>query len=155
MKLSYSRVNFTNILRKFCAQFLHLNFRFELFLAQEYWRKCAHKMLVKWTHPRWQQKKRIQQQLLLTFLASNQLLHSFIITIHSTRWYAGLFVFRPISFLSMLTKLSRVFLPSWHSVILTNLLPYFLKPMLFILFYLINYDSARRFPTRILNAQDI
>jgi hypothetical protein len=126
MKLSHPRVNFTNILRAiFCtkvlhAAFLHLNIRFELFLAQEYWRKCAHKMLVKSTHPRWQQKKRIQQQLLLTFFASNQLLHSFIIT----RWYAGLFVFRPISFLSMLTKLSR-FLPSWHSVILTNSLSAF------------------------------
>jgi hypothetical protein len=29
--------------------FLHLHFRFELFLAQEYWRKCAQKMLVKLT----------------------------------------------------------------------------------------------------------
>jgi hypothetical protein len=29
--------------------FLYLHFRFELFLAQEYWRKCAYKMLVKLT----------------------------------------------------------------------------------------------------------
>ncbi len=36
--------------QKFFAQlFLHLNFWFELFLAQEYWHKCAHKMLVKLT----------------------------------------------------------------------------------------------------------
>jgi hypothetical protein len=41
--------HFTKVLR---AVFLHLNFRFELFLAQEYWRKCAHKMLAKSTHPR-------------------------------------------------------------------------------------------------------
>jgi hypothetical protein len=29
--------------------FLYLHFRFEFFLAQEYWRKCALKMLVKLT----------------------------------------------------------------------------------------------------------
>jgi hypothetical protein len=29
--------------------FFYLHFRFELFLAQEYWHKCAHKMLVKLT----------------------------------------------------------------------------------------------------------
>jgi hypothetical protein len=29
--------------------FLNLDFGFELFLAQEYWRKCAHKILVKLT----------------------------------------------------------------------------------------------------------
>jgi hypothetical protein len=32
--------------------FSHLHFRFELFLAQEYWRKCARKMLVKLTTQR-------------------------------------------------------------------------------------------------------
>ncbi len=36
----------TKVLRQ---AFLYLNFRFELFLAQEYWRKCAHEMLVKLT----------------------------------------------------------------------------------------------------------
>ncbi len=47
-------LNFTNFLR---AAFLYetfvlfcgLHLRFDLFLAQEYWRKCAHKMLVKLT----------------------------------------------------------------------------------------------------------
>ncbi len=29
--------------------FLYLHFRFELILAQEYWSKCAHKMLMKLT----------------------------------------------------------------------------------------------------------
>jgi hypothetical protein len=50
-------VNFTNILRalfwykSFAQSFfvLTLHFRFELLLAKEYWRKCAHKMLVKLT----------------------------------------------------------------------------------------------------------
>ncbi len=36
----------TKVLR---ASFLHLNLRYELFLAQEYWRKCSHRMLVKKT----------------------------------------------------------------------------------------------------------
>ncbi len=31
------------------AAFLYLDFMFELYLAQDYWRKCAHKMLVKLT----------------------------------------------------------------------------------------------------------
>jgi hypothetical protein len=36
--------------QKFCAKlFLYSHLRLELFLAQEYWRKCAHKMLVKLT----------------------------------------------------------------------------------------------------------
>ncbi len=30
-----------------CKIFMYLHIRFELFLVQEYWRKCAHKMLVK------------------------------------------------------------------------------------------------------------
>ncbi len=42
----YKQLFRTKVLR---AAFLYLNFRFELFLEQEYWRKCAHKMLVKLT----------------------------------------------------------------------------------------------------------
>jgi hypothetical protein len=36
----------TKVLRK---AFLYLDYRFKLFLSQEYWCKCAHKMLVKLT----------------------------------------------------------------------------------------------------------
>ncbi len=49
-------VNFTNILRAaFCTKvsrkaFLCLDFRFDPFLAQEYWRKCAYKVLGKTDH---------------------------------------------------------------------------------------------------------
>jgi hypothetical protein len=42
----YARLFCTKVLRQ---AFLYLHFRFELFLAQEYWRKCTHKMLVKMT----------------------------------------------------------------------------------------------------------
>ncbi len=35
--------------KSYSQSFLYLHIRFELFLAQEYWRKCAHKMLVKLT----------------------------------------------------------------------------------------------------------
>ncbi len=40
----------TKVLRE---PLLCLHLRFELFLAQEYWRKCAHKMLVKLTTSQW------------------------------------------------------------------------------------------------------
>ncbi len=56
--LRLSWVNFTNILRaafsyeSFVRSFLYLHFRFELFLAQVYWGKCAHKLLVKLTPSR-------------------------------------------------------------------------------------------------------
>ncbi len=42
----YTRLFRTKVLRE---AFLYLNFRFELLLAKEYWRKCAYKMLVKLT----------------------------------------------------------------------------------------------------------
>jgi hypothetical protein len=43
----YARLFVTKVLRE---SFLNLHFRFELFFfAQEYWSKCAHKMLVKLT----------------------------------------------------------------------------------------------------------
>ncbi len=42
----YGRLFCTKVSRQAC---LYLHFRFELFLAQEYWRKFAHKMLVKLT----------------------------------------------------------------------------------------------------------
>ncbi len=42
----YAQLFCTKVLR---AAFLHVNFRFKLFLVQEYWRKCAQKMLVKLT----------------------------------------------------------------------------------------------------------
>jgi hypothetical protein len=52
----FSGVNFTNILTcSFSIQkvlreaFLYLHFMFEFSLEQEYWRKCAHKILVKLT----------------------------------------------------------------------------------------------------------
>jgi hypothetical protein len=47
--------NFTNILdaaflyKVLRKAFLYSHFRYERFLAQEYWRNCAHKMLVKLT----------------------------------------------------------------------------------------------------------
>ncbi len=36
-------------MKVFCAAFVFLHLRFELLLVQEYWRICAHKMLVKLT----------------------------------------------------------------------------------------------------------
>ncbi len=54
-RMSNSGFNFTKILhaafttKVLRKAFLCLHFRFELFLAQEYWHKCAHKMLVKLT----------------------------------------------------------------------------------------------------------
>jgi hypothetical protein len=42
----YARLFCTKVLREAS---LNLHFRFELFLVQEYWRKWAHKLLVKLT----------------------------------------------------------------------------------------------------------
>ncbi len=42
----YARLFCTKIL---CEAFFNLHFKFDLLLAKEFWRKCAHKMLVKLT----------------------------------------------------------------------------------------------------------
>ncbi len=46
-QVSISRTFYVRLFRTIVSLYLH--FRFALFLALEYWRKCAHKMLVKLT----------------------------------------------------------------------------------------------------------